>query len=443
MSLLQFIKGQISAHVAYPYAERKEKRAIREKLSLLKAHYALPFAERKIIAAKQLADIAVFAGKHVPYYQDLFKQNQFDPEKLRQDMKYLQDVPYLTKDIIREQGARLFSKPLNEVKHHVRKTGGSTGSSCFIYYDDVALDYTAATVLFARGSVGKKQSMSEMHFACKYPETPPLKDRIKEGFKSFAMNRTNIFFDTLDDASLEMIWRKVKDNHPYLLHAHPSTIYALACYVSKTYGPQKVFTLFESSGELMESYMREKIVKTFQCQTVERYGLAEFGVVAYQTDLTRPDLLVFDAEGWMESASDGIKEGESAEIVFTGFHNYLMPMFRYKTGDLGKVTETESGLYLSDMVGRTHDIITINGQNYATHYVQDVMDRVGGIQEFQIDLRHAKPKLRLVLESWANQDDIKSRITHWLKDGFDIEFIGYNDLIRVGFRSKFRHVVQS
>jgi phenylacetate-CoA ligase len=75
--------------------------------------------------------------------------------------------------------------------------------------------------------------------------------------------------------------------------------------------------------------------------------------------------------------------------------------------------------------------------------VQDVMDRVGGIQEFQIDLRHAKPKLLLVLESWSNQDEIKSKINHWLKEGFDIEFIAYNDLIRVGFRSKFRHVVQS
>lgn len=443
MQLVQFIKGKISAHVAYPYAERKEKRFIRTKLAELKKYYAKPFVERKKILQTHLAEMVLFTSQKVPYYKDLFHKIQFNPEKLREDIRYLQDIPYLTKDIIREQGERLLSQPLNEVKHHLRKTGGSTGSACSIYYDDLGLDYTAAIVLFARGSVGKKQSMSEMHFACKFPEVPPLKDRIKENLKSFAMNRTNIFFDALDDESLADIWRQVKMARPYLLHAHPSTIYALACYVAKTEKSRRAFHLFESSGELMDSYMRDKIIKTFQCQTVERYGLAEFGVIAYQTELTRSDLLVFDSEGLMENAPSSASEGGSSEIIFTGVHNYLMPLLRYRTGDLGTVTETETGLYLSNMVGRTHDIITINGRNYATHYVQDVMGRVGNIQEFQIDLRHEKPKLLLVLEPWANQDEVRGKISHWLKDGFDIEFVTYQQLIRVGRHAKFRHIVQS
>jgi phenylacetate-CoA ligase len=440
---VKYIQGLLSSLIAYPIAERQEKRYILNKRTELRTYYKLSFDERKQVASAKLADMIEYAGHAIPYYRDLFQAQAIDPAKLRQDIRYLTDIPFLTKEIIREQGTRLLSHPLQEIRHHVRQTGGSTGLSCQLYYDQKALDYSAAVTLYARETAGKKMHMFELHFASRFPDVFPLKARLREQFKCFTMNRYNLFFDRLDEKGLDETWSALCRRKAHLVHAHPSTIYALACHIERTRGSSKAFDIFESSGELLEPYMRDKIERVLQCRVVDRYGLAEFGVIGYQTMPDSRALMVLDSEGWMESSPAQESSAEQPEIVFTGFRNRLMPLIRYRTGDLGHLTETEEGLFLNNMVGRIHDLIPINGITYPTHYIQDVLDRVGGIQEFQIDLRETPPLLLLVPETGADTDNIRTRLNTWWQDGFRVEFGAHNDLVRVGNRSKFRHVVKA
>ncbi|MGP2481151.1 hypothetical protein ACTUM2_15035, partial [Listeria monocytogenes] len=78
---------------------------------------------------------------------------------------------------------------------------------------------------------------------------------------------------------------------------------------------------------------------------------------------------------------------------------------------------------------------------YPTHYVQDVLDRVGGILEFQIDLGVTPPRLLIVLEQGADQPTVEKKLREWWGEGMDIVFGTQQDIVRVGWRSKFRHVV--
>ena len=126
---LRIVKGLVSAYMAYPLAEHLEKRSVRPRLALIRHHYRLPLEQRMAVAKGRLADILHHAGQKVPYYRDLFASLNFDPEKVRRDPAYLNDLPYLTKDIIREQGERMLSQPLTQVRYHACKTGGSTGVS--------------------------------------------------------------------------------------------------------------------------------------------------------------------------------------------------------------------------------------------------------------------------------------------------------------------------
>jgi phenylacetate-CoA ligase len=401
----------------------------------------LPFAERRRIAAARLVSMVRHAALHVPYYRDLVRAHSFDPDKLERDPRYLEELPYLTKDIIREQSERLLSQPLAAVRHHAAKTGGSTGQSAMIYYDQTGADYAAAVVLYARELAGKKKHMFEVHFASRFPEVFPLKARLREYFKCFAMNRSNIFFDSLDDEGLEAIWRALKRQRAYLAHAHPSTMYALACYVRRRYGTGRAFEVFESSGEWLGPYMRREIAQTLGCRVVDRYGLAELGVVAYQPRFDAEQLLVLDSEAWPEMRP--VNDEGAPELVFTGLRNCLMPLIRYRTGDRGRVEERSDGYYVTDMMGRVHDVISINGTPYATHYVQDVLGRVGGIQEFQVDVRSQPAVMRIVPEPEADRSGIAARLSAWWPNGFELRFVGPDELIRVGWRNKFRHVVDA
>lgn len=439
---LRFLKGVAGAYLAYPLAEHLEKRSIRPKIAQLQQHYALPLSTRRRIALDRLAEILEFSGQTVPYYKDLFQNLGFDPSNVRKDPLYLQELPYLTKDIIREQGERMFSRPIENGLDHLRKTGGSTGLSCMIYYDQEGLDYSSAVVRYSRNRAGKSYHQSELHFACRFPDMIPEKWPSREDFKCFAMNRSNIWFDRIDDVGLEEIWQTLRERRPFLAHSHPSTIYALACYVENKYGKGKTFDIFESSGELLQPYQREKISEILGCKVIDRYGLAEFGVMAYELDGPGKGLQVLDSEGWPESRPQDDSSISDEELVFTGFRNKLMPLIRYRTGDLASVEDRDQCFYLTNVVGRIHDTVPINGVAHPTHHIMDILDhRVGGIQEFQIDLRTSPPTLKIVPEPESSVDEIRTKIEKIWSDAFLISFVGHDDFVRVGRLAKFRHVV--
>lgn len=436
------LKGVVGGYVGYPIAERREQRSVTPKVHELERHYVLPMAERRQIALRRLSEILHFAGEKVPYYRDLFREKQFDPASVLDDPARLEELPYLTKDIIREQGDRLFSRPLAELRHHACKTGGSTGLSCTIFYDQDAADYSSAVTRYARLCAGKRAYRSELHFACRFPDAAVPQWPSREDFKCFVNNRSNIFFDRIDDVGLEEIWRTLKLRKPYLVHAHPSTIYALACYIERTYGPSKAFDVFESSGELLEPHMREVIARALCCRVIDRYGLAELGVMAYEVEGHETGFQIFESEGWPENRALPDHMDGARELVFTGFRNRLMPLIRYATGDLAEVVERKDGFFLTNVVGRIHDVVPINGVAHPTHHIQDMLDhRVGGIQEFQIDLRTEPPTLRIVSEPWASQEDTLGKVRAFWGDAFKVEFVGHDALVRVGRRAKFRHVV--
>ncbi|MCQ0029462.1 phenylacetate--CoA ligase family protein [Burkholderia glumae] len=439
------LKGLAGGYVAYPIAESREKRSVRPKIAELRRYYGLPLEARRRIATGRLVDTLEFARAHVPYYRDLFAARQFDPQRLYQDVRHLDALPYLTKDIIREQGERLLSAPLDSVRHHACKTGGSTGLSCTIFYDQEGADYSSAVTFYARERIGKLRHRFELHFACRFPGDPVPQWPSREDLKCFAMNRSNIFFDRIDDAGLEEMWRTLKSRRPYLAHSHPSTMYALACYVQRQYGGGKAFEVFESSGELLEPHAREVIESALRCRVIDRYGLAELGVMAYELEGHAGGFRVMDSEGWPESRLVDGAADEAHELVFTGFRNRLMPLVRYATGDLARVQDDPvRGFLLTDVVGRIHDVVPINGIAHPTHHIQDMLDhRVGGIQEFQIDLRTTPPTLRIVPEPWASLDDMTAKLRHFWGDAFTISFVGHDDFVRVGRRAKFRHVVSA
>lgn len=439
---LTAIKGRLGAHVAYPLAEVIEKRDIRTKLTELRRFYGIPFRVRRSTVIKRLVNILEYAGHNVPYYKDLFAKQSFDPSSIYRDVRNLGRLPPLTKEIVREQGERMLASSLAGIRHHACKTGGSTGPSCTIMYDQEAADYSSAVTLYARERIGKRKWHSEVHFASRFPDAFPLRDRIKESFKCFSMNRTNIFFDRLDEAGLQQIMIRLRSENAYLVHAHPSTVFALAKYVEQKYGTLDLFRIFESSGEVLEPYMRETIERVFNCVCVDRYGLAEFGVVAYQFEASRSGLQVLDSECWPETLNEGVDSGEPSELLFTGFRNYLMPLIRYRTGDRGNMEETEQGIYIQRLYGRVHDLIKINGVDFPTHYIQDVLDRIGGIQEYQIVMGRGIPELRLVLESWGDEVAIKTNIERWWGRAFRVRFVAIHGLVRVGWRGKFRHLVK-
>ncbi|OGT43027.1 MAG: hypothetical protein A3F13_07480 [Gammaproteobacteria bacterium RIFCSPHIGHO2_12_FULL_40_19] len=427
------IKGLISSYLLYPIAERMEKRDIRNKLKSLYRYYSQPFLFREAMMKKTIYNQVAHANQKVPYYRDLFKTVKFNPESLLKDIQYLNEVPFLDKNIILEQGDRLLVDDYAKYKDHPCKTGGSTGKSVIIHYDQDAADWSAATTLYARNSCGNKRYKKELHLSSELPVIRTGKDKFREDLKCLSMNRKNVFYKTFDDESIHRLLREIKKSKSHLVHGHPSTMYTLAVAAKKQNAQKKLFSVFESSGEYLPVKKAEAIQETFDCNIINRYGLAEAGVIAYQLGKNTEELFLFDHMVFAESVLD--------EIVITNLKNNFMPLLRYKTGDLGDVKRTEGGYYIDHLRGRVHDSVTINGKVYLTHYIQDLLDRFGGVSDFQILVKeNTPPVLRVVMDEYGNKENLEKEVRAIFHD-LPIEYISMHDLKLVGRRHKFRYVV--
>jgi phenylacetate-CoA ligase len=56
-------------------------------------------------------------------------------------------------------------------------------------------------------------------------------------------------------------------------------------------------------------------------------------------------------------------------------------------------------------------------------------------------LRHSRPLLRIVPEPDASPDTVRQKVEAAWPGAFEIVFVGTEDLVRLGERAKFRHVV--
>ena len=431
--MLRYFNG----YILFPTLEKLKKREIRSKLSELKNFEA---KENRIQIAQQkklLYHLFIFCQKNIPYYQDLFLKYKFDPEKIFKDLRYIEILPTLTKDDVRENSERL-KKPWGGF--HERKTGGSTGQSVFFYYDQQGLDWTAAINLYALEMAGKKVHHKDCHIASELGLEPPsLKYQFIDWLKLFSQNRKRLMIESFSDENLSSNYKSLKKMKPHLLQGHPSSAYSIANFIERNnLKPIKLCEIFEPSGEMLTDKMVESIEKNLRCKVVNRYGNAEFGVMAHSRfDDSYNRLKIF-------RRAFHIEEAEQSNIIVTGITNHAFPLIRYDTGDIGTVRDENDGLFLYNIQGRIHDSVKINGQYYATHYIMDYLDhKVKNIREFQIIFKDESdiPILNIVPEKENDFDRITAYIKEKWGNGVKLNFIKYEQLQRVGWRQKFRHVI--
>ena len=362
------------------------KRNIDSESRALIKHDTMTTDDIKKLQMSRLKEILCYAGDNIPYYQRVFAECNFNPNDFA-SLEDLQKLPYLDKDIVNQVSDELINPKLRDEKIP-RKTGGSTGNKLVVYYDPKSLDITAAVVQRCLLWTGKQKGDKEVHFSSNVNINISWKDKIREWAKCLALHRKNIFLDVFNDDTFEHILDELEHYHPYLVQGFPSIAYALAKYAERVGRDVKnIFTVYESTGETVYSFQREKIEKIFDCELFDRYGNAEFGVIAYECQ-EHDGLHVQSDVVYVETPI--LANGGKSEIVVTTLTNHIMPLIRYRTGDLAELVDKSCpcGLpypKLSKMQGRIHDFLKIDdGLEASTTFFLDLFDRYGGFNDFQI-----------------------------------------------------------
>lgn len=426
--------------ILYPLAEKYLGRDIRSKVKALKAFETQSRQERSLRQQKKLAEIVALAGASVPYYRDLFRAIGFQPERLEASPQYLQEIPLLTKDILREQGSRMLNEKMRESELHCRHTNGSTGLVTNVWYDQEALDWTAAVNMRVSELAGQKKTAKSVQLSSRFFEDLPPREAFVEKVRSWALNRKNIAVRSLDSKSLDAILNQIRIQRPYAIYGHPSSLYFLAIRAKEAGADaHHLFEVFESTGESIDRHKAEFIESVFGCRISNRYGNAEFGVVAVgQTSIQEPEII--DSVVYPESHSLG---NGLEELIFTGLLNTAMPLIRYRTGDIGEVaTRPDGGHVIRRLTGRLHDVFEVNGQRYPTILVQEILERTGGVDEFQIVQGNDFSALKIVPNANYRADAVEEKIRTQFGQSLRLETTNFEGLILQGWRDKFRYVVR-
>ena len=174
---------------------------------------------------------------------------------------------------------------------------------------------------------------------------------IVSGFAQRAMARVNLN---------EGAWRAASDRRTFLEDADPQVISGNPTSLAELLAPDlrsvvRPLALF-SGAMALSAPLRAELEVAFSCPVFDVYGLHETRPIAVRTDDgpfrvldRRVHVEVLDAEG------QPVRGGATGEITVTAGENPLLPLVRYRTGDVGRLVDLPGGgVGIADLEGREH-----------------------------------------------------------------------------------------
>lgn len=407
---------------------------------------------RERIEALQLENLRLFLADievHVPYYKKLFFEHGFKSSELR-SIKDIRSIPFLTKSLIKTAGQGMMSSDAGPVTRY--NTGGSGGEPLIFYIGkdrkshDVAAKWRATR--WWDVDIGDPEIVlwgSPIELGGQ-DRVKMVRDRILRSWllPAFEMSEAKV---------LKML-KSITSLRPKMLFGYPSALAHIAD-VAASHGIRLdnlgIKVAFVTSERLYE-HQREAIVKAFNCPVANGYGARDAGFLAHECPagnlhLTAEDILLETVDENGLATEPGIP----GEIVVTHMASRDFPFLRYRTGDVGLLSDEQCscgrGLpLLKEVQGRTTDFIVAEDGTvmHGLALVYTARD-IPGVRKFKI-IQHSlkRTELMIVCGDGYEKDTAEARIRKdyrgRLGQGVEIE-ITYCDGIPLEKSGKFRYVV--
>ncbi|MEP3560945.1 MAG: hypothetical protein ABJM19_10720 [Marinobacter sp.] len=381
--------GALSKYIFYPAWDLKDgSQRLLEWRQLEKQQW---WTQDKLnhLQLNRLNALLTYAEKHSPYYRDLFKQHGVKAADIK-TLKDIERIPVTTKQAIRNGGDRFISDEFVRTQLVSAKTGGSTGVSLNLYFDESCQEKRNAAQLMADRWSGWDLGMKRASVW----GNPPVPGSVKQKLRHNLLDRT-IYLDTMDlnDRSMGAFvsrWRKEK---PGAVFGHAHSIYIFAKYLL-----QENITDLRPQGIVATSMMlleheRKTIEKAFDCNVTNRYGCEEVGLIACECErhsgmhINVPHVYV----EFLDGNNNPVAPGEPGKIVVTDLNNFAMPLIRYRVEDVGvyseRTCECGRGFPLVEKLeGRVADFLRLpdGGQVAGISLVERTLTKVPGIEQMQL-----------------------------------------------------------
>jgi phenylacetate-CoA ligase len=443
------IYTQLISNVIFPLHERLKKHDTVQIRKLMEQTQWLSSEELKGLQLQRLKAFLTDVEQHVPYYRQLFEQLGFKPNQIT-SLADLRKLPLTGKPQIRQYAEQF--KADNAVGLSRFNTGGSSGEPLIFYIGTKRVSHDVAAKWRATRwwnvDIGDPEIV-----IWGSPIELGTQDKIKLIRDKFLRTHLIPAFE-MSAQKIDSFIRQIQVIRPKMLFGYPSALSHIAAHAEKNgtmlnnLGIKVAFV----TSERLYDYQREKIKTVFGCPVANGYGGRDAGFIAHQCPagsmhITAEDIIVeiIDKDGQV------LHHGQEGEIVITHLATRDFPFIRYRTGDVGVLTDAQCscgrGLpLLKEIQGRTTDfIVAQDGTVLHGLALIYVLRDLPGIESFKI-IQHnlAKTQLLIVRNMDYSQETSEALIQEVFKKRLgkgvkvDIEYLAEIPKEQSG---KFRYVV--
>lgn len=307
-----------------------------------------------------------------PYYKGRI------PDHVK-DISTLQNFPFTTKSDLRSSfPAGMLAVPLNEIVR-VHSSSGTTGRATVVYYTKGDIDNWTETVARSMYMTGVRKNDVFQNMMGYGLFTGGL------GFHYGAEKLGALTIPASSGNSRRQI-RLMKDFHSTVIHITPS--YALHLYTlfhEEGVDPNKDLSLRIAflGAEPHSEKTRMRVEELFGLNAYNSYGLSEMNGPGVAFECQEKDgMHVWEDHFILEivnpDTGEVLADGDEGEIVFTTLLREGMPIIRYRTGDVARVSPGpcpcgRTHKKISRIKGRTDDMLIIKGVNFYPMQIEKVI----------------------------------------------------------------------
>ena len=291
---------------------------------------------------QQLNRLLHHSYKNVPYFKKIFDARGLKPENI-QNFNDFKKIPLLTKDIMRDNLTSFIATNYSKSKLQYITTGGSNGVPLGLYQEKrkaESREWAFFVDLWKRVNfkIGDKRVVLRGDV---------VQSANKGKFWEYNPSDKTLVFSSyyMTDHTMPDYIRKMNSFKPDFLHVYPSVAAILARFMKKNHiGPITSVKAVLCASEKLYSWQRNLLEEVFQCRAYSWYGHTEKAVLAGECEKSA-DYHIASEYGLVElidrNGNPINKNDEAGEIVATGFNNFVVPLIRYKTGDIGVYSNKE------------------------------------------------------------------------------------------------------
>jgi phenylacetate-CoA ligase len=336
----------------------------------------------------ELRSVLQHAMETCPYYRKSFATAGFHPDSLRSPTDLI-NCPLLEKTDLLQHLPEMASNAFPSSRRLYVTTGGSTGVPVGFYlHKGVSRPKEQAFLeaMWRRAGFfeGARLAVIRGHVTS---------TRAQGSIASYDATRDWLLLSSyhLTPARLPEYMDALEKFGPDLLHAYPSAALQLAEFL-ETSGQSSRLSLraLLCGSERLTIPQKRLLERVFRCRVYRWYGHAERVILAGE-GASSELFYFFPQYGFVEFGppdDEGLRE-----LIGTSFHNLVMPLIRYRTGDRARLAEPGAasaelpGQAVLDIVGRGQEfLVSATGRRIsltAFNMHDGIFDHLYAVQFYQ------------------------------------------------------------